>query len=355
MPLRSESDYMTPYFIILFSILLWLNLEKYLLNRKAFWIPLGVLSIFAGIRSNKVGTDSGAYTSTFQSNLHPDYYEFNPDVEVGYQYFEYLLLNFTHQYYWLFLITSFLICFCYLNIIKRFSHDYIFSIFLFITLGLYTFFFNGLRQGVAMAIFALSLPYLLERRFILYFLICIFASFVHTSALFMIPFYFLVNIRIKLIYKIATVFLFSIISSRLIIQYFAESNKRYESYAEFSDESGGLFVLIFYLILLIFIYMIKKLYNINDITFQKIFEFYALGIALLIPVAMLGTAASGPQRLLSYFTWVLLLILPYVFLKINNKIIKYIFSILMIVFFYLTTSRFSNLTPYILNPVFEIF
>lgn len=346
---------MTPYLFILGLVMFWVYLEKIALNRKAFWVPLLLLSIFAGVRSNRVGTDSGTYTSLFQSNLNTEYYEFNPDVEIGYQYFEYFLLNFTHQYYWLFLITSFIVCFCYLSVIKRFSHDYIFSIFLFITLGLYTFFFNGLRQGVAMAIFALSLPYLLEKKFILYFLICIFASFVHTSALFMIPFYFLVNIRIKLIYKIATVFLFSIISSQLIIQYFAESNKRYESYAEFSDESGGLFILGFYFILLFFIYIMKKIYNIKDAFFQKTFEFYALGIAFLIPVAMLGTAASGPQRLLGYFTWVLVLILPYIFLRINNKIIKYFFSILMIVFFYLTTSRFSNLMPYTLNPVFEVF
>lgn len=346
---------MTPYLFILGLVMFWVYLEKIALNRKAFWVPLLLLSIFAGVRSNRVGTDSGTYTSLFQSNLNTEYYEFNPDVEIGYQYFEYFLLNFTHQYYWLFLITSFIVCFCCLSVIKRFSHDYIFSIFLFITLGFYTFFFNGLRQGVAMAIFALSLPYLLEKKFILYFLICIFASFVHISALFMIPFYFLVNIRIKLIYKIATVFLFSIISSQLIIQYFAESNKRYESYAEFSDESGGLFILGFYFILLVFIYIMKKIYNIKDAFFQKTFEFYALGIAFLIPVAMLGSAASGPQRLLGYFTWVLVLILPYIFLRINNKIIKYFFSILMLIFFYLTTTRFSNLTPYIINPVFEIF
>ncbi|MFX6505652.1 EpsG family protein [Acinetobacter baumannii] len=346
---------MTPYFFILGLVIFWICLEKIALYRKAFWVPLLLLSIFAGVRSNRVGTDSGTYTSTFQLNLDPDYYEFNPDIEVGYQYFEYLLLNFTHHYFWLFLITAFLTCFCYLRVIKKYSQDYIFSVFLFITLGVYTFFFNGLRQGIAMAIFTLALPYLLEKKFTIYLVICGFASLIHISALFMVPFYFLVNLNIKLIYKIFFVFLLSIIFSQLVIRYFSESNKRYEVYAEFTDESGGLLVLSFYFILLIFIYVMKKIYNIKDAFFQKTFEFYALGIAFLIPVAMLGTAASGPQRLLSYFTWVLVLILPYIFLRINNKIIKYIFSILMIVFFYLTTSRFSNLTPYILNPIFEVF
>lgn len=346
---------MIPYFVVLFIVLLWLTLEKYALNRKAFWVPLFLLSVFAGIRSSKVGTDTGAYTSLFQLNFDPEYYEFNPDVEIGYQYFEYALLNFTHNYYWLFIITAFIVCFCYLRIIKNFSQDYIFSIFLFVTLGVYTFFFNGLRQGIAMAIFTLAFPYLLEKKLIIYLVICTFASLIHISALFMIPFYFLVNLNIKLIYKIFFVFLFSILSSQLIIQYFSESNKRYEGYAEFSNEAGGLFILGFYFILLVFIYMTKKLYHISDMVFQKTFEFYALGIAFLIPIAMLGAAASGPQRLLSYFTWVLVLIFPYIFLKINNKIIKYIFYIFMIAFFYLTTTRFSNLTPYTINPVFEVF
>lgn len=346
---------MIPYFIVLLVILFWIFLEKKSLNRKAFWLPLFILVLFESIRSKKVGTDTGAYTSFFEYELDPQYYNFNSDAEYGYQFFEYLLLHLTHNYFWLFLIVGFVVCVSYLSIIKRYSVDYGFSIFLFITLGVYTFFFNGLRQGVAMAIFALSLPYLLEKKFIPYFLICIFASFVHTSALFMIPFYFLVNIEIKSIYKISTVFLFSIISSQLIIQYFAESNKRYESYAEFSDEFGGVLTLGFYFVLLVFLCVVKKIYKIKHVLFDKLFIFYALGIVALIPIALLGSSPSGPQRLLNYFTWVLVLILPYTFFRINNRIIKYIFYILMIIFFYLTTSRFSNLTPYTLNPMFEVF
>lgn len=346
---------MIPYFVVLFIVLIWLTLEKYALNRKAFWVPLFLLSIFAGIRSSKVGTDTAAYTALFQMNFDPKYYEFNSDVEIGYQYFEYALLNLTHSYYWLFFVTAFFIFYCYFRIIKKFSKDYILSVFLFITMGIYTFSFNGLRQGIAMAIFSLSLPYLIEKKIINYFVFCILASLIHISALFMIPFYFLVNLNIRLIYKLGVAFLFSIISSQLIVQYFAEKNKRYEGYAELSDDAGGLFLLGFYFVILIFVYMVDKLYKNTDIFFKKSFEFYALGVVALIPVAMLGTAASGPQRLLNYFTWVLILILPYTFLKLNNKVIKYTFCFLMVVFFYLTTSRFSNLTPYTINPIFEVF
>jgi hypothetical protein len=45
--------------------------EKYSLNRRAFWVPVLALSLFAGIRSYRVGTDTGAYVSNYISNLNP--------------------------------------------------------------------------------------------------------------------------------------------------------------------------------------------------------------------------------------------------------------------------------------------
>lgn len=346
---------MIPYFVVLFFILIWIMLEKYTLNRKAFWIPLITLSLFAGIRSNSVGTDSPVYTSLFQMNFNPEYYEFNPDVEIGYQYFEYFLLNVSHNYFILFIISAFFICFCYLKTIKTYSYDYVFSIFLFLTLGVYTLFFNTLRQGMAIAIFVLALPYLLNKKFIPYCCICVCASLMHISALFMIPFYFMVNVNIKGIYKLASVFLVSLISSQIVISHFAESNKRYEAYANFSSELGGAYLLGFYTILLFFIYTTNGLYKKQDIFIKKLSEFYALGVMAVIPVLLLGSNPSGPLRLLNYFNWTLVLILPYVFCKINIKFFKLCFCAIMLVYFYLIMSKFGDLTPYTINPAFEFF
>jgi hypothetical protein len=46
------------------------DFRKYSLNRRAFWVPVLALS-FAGIRSYRVGTDTGAYVSNYISNLNP--------------------------------------------------------------------------------------------------------------------------------------------------------------------------------------------------------------------------------------------------------------------------------------------
>ena len=110
---------MAPYFFIISLVMFWIYFEKITLNRKAFWIPFFLLSVFAGIRNRSVGTDSGAYVALFEINLDPKYYQFNSNVEIGYQFFEYILLNLTHNYYWLFLLTAFFIVYSFLLIIKK--------------------------------------------------------------------------------------------------------------------------------------------------------------------------------------------------------------------------------------------
>ncbi|WP_227672113.1 EpsG family protein [Psychrobacter urativorans] len=333
----------------------WITLEQKALGRKAFWLPLIVLALFAGIRSNLVGTDSETYTRYFVNQLSVNNLQLREGFELGYRLLEYNLLELTHNYFWLFFISGLIVVYCYLKVIKKYSMNYSFSIFLFITLGTYTFFFNGLRQGLSMAIFALATPYLLEKRIIPYLLICGLASLFHTSALFMIPFYFLVNINIKLIYKLSIAFVTSILGSRLLISYIAASNSKYESYTEVVEKGGGYLTLGFFALLVVFIYFIIHIYKIREARFIKLFTFYAVGVLFLIPIAMLGASPSGPQRLLTYFTWTLVLLLPIVFKRINNIYVSVVFVVIAITYFVLSTSRLSGLTPYIINPIFEIF
>lgn len=346
---------MLPYLLVLGFVIFWIALEDKALNRKAFFIPLIVLSLFAGLRRFSVGTDSGTYTRDFRNNLDVNYFEFEEGVELGYQYLEYILLRFNADYVWLFFTTALFVVFCYLRIIKKYSVNYWFSVFLYVCLGYYTFFFNGLRQGIAMAIFTIAFPSLLEKKLIWYLLICFIGSLFHASILFMIPFYFVVNLRVKPIYKIIATFLGSLLVSRFLIHYIAGTNERYEGYTEVSETAGGYLTLGFQVILVVFIYFIIYIYKIKDKELLKLFTFYASGVLFIVPVAILGANPSGPQRLLSYFTWVSILLLPLVFKKLNNTYITAMATVVFLIYFILTTSTFSNLTPYIINPIFKVF
>lgn len=346
---------MFPYLLVLSLVIFWIVLEKNSLNRTSFWLPLIVLTLFAGTRSYRVGTDTGNYTRNFNSQLNVKYFRFNEDIEFGYQALEYTILSLTNNYFWLLTITSLIIVYCYLKVIRKYSVNYWFSIFLYITLGTYTFFFNGLRQGLAMAIFTLAIPYLLEKRLIPYLLVCAIASLFHITGLFMIPFYFIVNLRTKLIYKICVTFLGSLLLSRLLVSYIASTNDRYEGYAKVSEEAGGYLTLSFYTVITILVIFVSNVYKMRDEKFQKLITFYASGVFFIIPLAMLGTSPSGPQRLLSYFTWTLALLLPMVLKKINSIYIYIIVVIVFLSYFILAISKFSNLSPYIINPMFRIF
>lgn len=346
---------MLPYLLILSLVMCWILLEKKAFNRKAFWFPLFVLSVFAGIRSWLVGTDSGTYTRRFRENLDIDSFQFEEGVEIGFQVLEHLLLSSIKNYSWLFLVTAIFVIYCYLNIIKKHSVNYSLSIFLYITTGLYTFFFNGLRQGIAMAIFTFAFPYLLEKKIIHYILICSIASLFHITALFMIPFYFIVNLNIKPIYKILATFLGSLIVSRFLLLYIASTNARYESYTESAENSGGLLTLTFYVFILIIMLFISRIYKFKDEKFKKLLTFYGSGIVFIIPLAMIGTNPSGPQRLITYFTWTLFLLVPIILKKINNVYVTNLMIIFFLFYFILVTSKFGDLIPYTINPIFEIF
>lgn len=130
---------MFPYLFVLAFVMFWIVVEQKTLKRKAFWMPLIILVLLSSIRSFEVGADSVNYVNSFINNVDVEYFVFRDDVEIGYQTFEYLLLNLTHDYFWFFFFSSFFIIYVNLKIIKNYSVNYIFSVYLFITLGIYTF------------------------------------------------------------------------------------------------------------------------------------------------------------------------------------------------------------------------
>lgn len=345
---------MLPYLTLLVFVSLWIAIEEKAIHRKSFWVPLFSLSIFASIRNYTVGTDTINYVDRFRYNLTTYNFSFNENVEYGYQLLTYGLLSITHNYFWLFFISSLIVVGSYLIVIRKLSANYTLSVFIFITLGTYTFYFNGLRQGIAMALAALATPALINKQLIPFLLIIILASSFHTSALVLLPVYFLLHINIRDSYKLLISFLASTLGSQVIIEYLAEDNIRYQAYTQESEKSGGLLTLGVYSMIMISLHIIKYLYKIKSRDFEVLLTYYSIGIFLLVPVALIGTHPSGPQRVLFYFTWSLTLLIPFVLQKINSSIIYITTIIICVIFFILTITRFGGLVPYTINPLFKV-
>lgn len=346
---------MIPYLLVLFLVSLWTCLEKYTFNRKAILLPSFFLIIFASIRNYTIGTDTETYTINFVSKTDSQYFNFTSDIEYGYQFLEFIILSLTHNYFWLFFITSFFVVNFYLITIKRLSENYILSVFIYITFGFYTFSFNGLRQGIAMSICFFALPLMLERKFFKYSLFILLSSLFHVASLIMLFFYFLVYFKAKLEYKVASVLIGSSLLSSVVIAYLAQGNDRYKHYTEVADKSGGYLTLGFYVAIGIAVYILGKTERQNNESYRVFEVIFLCGLAFVLPVSLLGTDPSGPQRIFYFFASMVIFLLPVVLERLKSQIFKVLFVLLAIVYFCLITSKFNNLVPYMLNPYFEVF
>ena len=80
-----------------------------------------------------------------------------------------------------------------LNIFRKYSEEYILSVFFFVASAEFMWMFNGIRQFMAAVIIFLATPLLLKKKYIPLIMVIIFASLFHQSALIMIPIIFIVQ------------------------------------------------------------------------------------------------------------------------------------------------------------------
>lgn len=85
---------MLPYIIILLFVVSVIYFEAEYLGRKAIIFPSIFLILFYSIRSYTVGTDSISYTEACRFEYDLYYYGFNSNIEYGYQFVDYFILNF---------------------------------------------------------------------------------------------------------------------------------------------------------------------------------------------------------------------------------------------------------------------
>lgn len=344
------------YVGLLLFILLWIFFEKVALKREAFIIPCVALILFATLRDYTIGTDTATYTRFFRDAIDVNYYVFDPRIEYGYQFFVYLLLHISKQYYILFLASSLIIVPSTLYIIKKYSVNYSLSVFIYIAFAFYTFYFNTLRQGLAIAICMLGLYFFIYKKTLPYFLIVLLASTFHVSSWIMLLIYFMVhfvNIRIEL--KALISFLITFIGINFVIQLMAQDNDRYSHYTEQADNAGGYLLMTFYSIIALFIYLNGKYLRQNNELFRVLEQTFIVGLTLVIPIVLIGTDPSGPQRILYFFSFYVIFLIPLVLERYKSSSINLIFIILSTIYFCLVTQSLYEIYPYVLNPIFSIF
>lgn len=351
---------MSPYFIILIIVTLLAFFAKKIKKSSFFFnfLILIILTCFAGLRSLKVGADTSGYAHNFES-INTDYNNFiyfRPNIEIGYSLLEYVTSLFSNSYVTILTVVALIALYFQLESIKKLSKESVISIFVFITFGIYTFIFNGARQGIAAAIFMYALTFLIGGQFWKYLLLIIIAWSFHKSVIIAIPLYFVFRIKftkkwflLLLTGSITTFYLF-----RSIISFSGIINSRYLAFL-FREDQGGQYLTLCYTMLSIFFITIrskiKEEYKFDYDIYLNMFLFSTI-IYILV---YLSGAYIEITRIGFYFLTSAVFIWPLIFKSFTQKksiLLLLGFAIFQITYFYIYLDKIGGLLPYYLNNDF---
>lgn len=351
---------MIPYLALLFVIVVIAYMGRRYGSRGVQLLSLSMvvllLVLFAGLRSRRVGTDTINYVNMFD-NIE-SFSDIWRTTEVGFNILMVLAKSISTNYASLLTVIAIITVSFYVAAIVRLTKRYEIALFLFITLGAYTFFFNGARQGIAAAICFFAIPWLLKRKPIPYFLLIALAFSFHHTALIAAPLYLVATRRtgwrqlsaVALVTVITTLFL------TVSVQFAADLlNDRYAVYAV-AGKGGGMITAIFLVIQgAVFFSLRGRVAHFND-NYDRLLNIYLIGFIPVIAAVVSNVNPSGLLRLHTYFAYTAILLWPIIFKSIKNEnekvVLGFLFILFYTTFYFMTTSAFSNLAPYILNGDF---
>lgn len=243
----------------------------------------------------------------------------NSSFELGFQLLVFICSKIVNEPWFMFTICAFITVYVFFVSFKE-SKSYFISVILFFGAGIYFDSFNGVRQYIVVANFAYCLKYIKEQNVKKYMLIMGLSAFIHTSALFTIPLYFLSKVKLNKIYVFGLgIFLYVFRKQLLgifisIVKFFPKYNEylvknTLQNQISFSA-SGLVMVLIALLPCLI---SEKKMLN-NEVGIF-LYNIVMLGVILCVCSLFLPFM----ERLLYYIRCYLMFAIPYALSLINGK------------------------------------
>lgn len=351
---------MVPYFTILFlAVLLAYVAERSGRTVAMFaWAATFVLlTLFAGLRSIEVGLDSRSYVRLFlETDTFGRIFEHR---HTGYAFVSWLTGLFTREYLFVFVLFGAITYGCYLWAIKRYSIYPTLSLFVFIVGGNYTFPFNAVSQGAAVAVILLGIEAIYNQNFKRFFVYVMIASVFHRSAVFLLPLYFIV------IQKNVTTYVLILISGTAVVLFFDRilaialrvfAFEHYFHYAEWQTEAIGLVSTLFLAVLALFYIVFRARVEEYRPQYDKLLNMFLLGVVIAAATAYHGLSAAGARRLSSYLSISSVYLWPIVYRNLShNERLVFIaaFVPLYLLYYYLTTNAFGDVMPYRINPIIQ--
>lgn len=330
------------YAIIVFGyFIFWIGMRKYVADTTAY------INIFESIPAD---------FSTAWNQI--DWEGKNP----GFDIFNIIFKCFISQdFQWWLMTIAIISGVCIMVVLRKYSCDFFFSSFLFMTLLTYTWMMNGMRQFICVAVLFLCCDWIKDGKFIRFLIAVLLMSTFHMTALLMIPIYFVA--RSKPWDKRIVLFIIGIILVCIFAEPFfsgvdsALGNTAYAGVTSQFEEDDGVNPLKFLFIAIPVVIAFWK----RDVLRQYYEKNALLPICInmsLIASALyfVGIFTSGILigRLPIYAEVYDLILIPYLlnvcFSKTERSIIKPVYVLFLILFFYLLSNGMgyhSDMTGYI--------
>lgn len=311
-------------------------------------ITFSVIIFFASLRSSVA--DTGAYISMFKS-YPSDLSQIDGLLNgvakryPGFLVLTVLLKKFTSDYNVWFTIIAVISGICVMIPLYKYSSNFGVSAFLFMASCQFSWMFNGMRQFLVASIIFACTGLVLRRKFIPYAIIVCLLSTIHTSALILIPMYFIVtgepwNKRTMLF--VGGIILAILFTSKFtgMLEDVVENTDYATSMEEFKETDDGTSIMRIAVesvpVIIAFVYRNRIKDKLTPIIKLSInMSLVASGLYVISKIARSGIMLG---RLPIYFSMYNLILLPWLIKNIFNKeekrLVYYLMIILYLVFFY---------------------
>lgn len=337
----------------LISLPIWVFLWSFLVpaenknktNTRAFMILCSVALIFIiGLRSRYTGSqDTYLYTTVFSgAQNYPNLIEYLTRADVfdgffllsegGFHIYTWIAAQIFPEAQWFILLTAVVIVCCTASFISHNSEDPAMSWIVFICLGSMTFAMNGMRQALAMSICLISYRYAKEKKLFRFLLIVMLAMLFHKSAMIFVLIYLLRNLRLNwksMTFLGAIVAVLLVFANRFAFLYDSMTGEDYATGESF--ESGGVIVVLIYLIAIVGLLIFSKRLKEPQGFFP--FALIVIGVSLYL-ARFLSTQIY--ERISYYFAYFLMLGFPLLFADMKpelRKPVRFCFMIACIALF----------------------
>lgn len=318
--------------------------------QKSFLIICGVaLFLIIALRSKYNGsTDSLNYYNNWGILCNMSFGKFESFIseskmEKGYLFTVWILSRVFKDPQFLFVFTGILFTAAVCNFVYKNCEDVVIGFFMYLTLELYVFMVQGLRQSIAMSICLFALEFAKKRRIILFALLVLLASLYHKSALIFLVVYLIYSLKMNFSgYTIATAFsVLFLLTGNIFVSY---ANELFEREYDGAVTSGGIIALVIYVIVLLVAVLFggkKK----KDKDFAFFFFFTWLGFIIY---AMRYTEVLIIERISFYFAFGQIALLTSVLqsLKQNERVVVKLILVMLCFALFAYRLSSSDLIPY---------